>query len=157
MKIYQSILDKNLSISIDVKGYAERINFSGGDENSNGIYATNNPAIQNALESSHLFNSLYRIKENYSKNKTPLAGPGVAIEGTVTKESLVGTGVLDTIQKEVPAIEITEGETPVVFTNIADAQEYFLKNYEVPKYKLRTSKQVLDMAIEKNILVEFNR
>lgn len=155
MKIYQSILDKSLSINIEVGSVTHRINFNGGDEQSNGIFATNERDVQAALESDRLYNNLYRLKEDFTKKRSPMAGPGVLIEGTVTKEALSGKGVLDTIRKEEPVKE--SNESAIVFSNIADAQEYFFSKHNVPKYKIRTSKQAYDIAAEHNVKIEFNR
>lgn len=124
MKIYQAIQDKVLSISIDVDGKELRITFSGGDATSNGVYNTGNPDIQKALESSGMFNKYYRFVKSIPPKSSPLAGPGVAVNGTIGSDDLKANGLLagQTTTEQKVVTEVVNQEQPVKATEAAPAE-----------------------------------
>lgn len=124
MKIYQAIQDKILSISIDVDGKELRITFSGGDAASNGVYNTGNPDIQEALESSGMFNKYYRLVKSIPPKTSPLTGPGVAVNGVVSSYDLKANGLLagQTAIEQKVVTEVVTQEQPVNETEAAPAE-----------------------------------
>lgn len=116
MKIYQAIYDKNLYVSIYVEGVEHRIGFTGSDGNNNGVYHTDDVKIQHELEVSDMYNRLYKLKSIFGgRQRSPLAGPGVAVSGGVELEDLKANGLLagQTAQTEatsapIPTNPVTE-------------------------------------------------
>jgi hypothetical protein len=95
MKIYQAIYDKSLYVSIYVDGVEVRIGFTGSDAANNGVYHTDDVKIQHELEVSDMYNRLYKLKTIFGpRQRSPLVGPGIAINGAVSSEDLKNNGLL---------------------------------------------------------------
>lgn len=115
MKIYQAMYDKNLYVSIYVEDVEHRIGFTGSDANNNGVYHTDDVKIQHELEVSNMYNRLYKLKSIFgAKQRSPLAGPGVAIAGGVELEDLKANGLLAGQTAQTEAASAPVPTNPVV-------------------------------------------
>lgn len=187
MKMYQALYDKNLYISLYVGDIEHRIGFTGADANNNGVYHTDDPKIQHMLESSDMYNRLYKLKTVLiPKQKSPLVGPGIAIEGTIVSQDYKDNNLMsgqnsprpyapvlsDDSANLTPKLEATFTETQakevvigstseqdgIAFRNLTEAQDYFGKEpYNIPKYKLRSSASIISLAETLNVSVKFER
>lgn len=150
MKIYQAIQDKILSISIDVDGKELRITFSGGDAASNGVYNTGNPDIQEALESSGMFNKYYRLVKSIPPKTSPLTGPGVAVNGVVSSYDLKANGLLagQTAIEQKVVTEVVTQEQPVNETEAAPAETTAPEVPVVPEAETAATDEASEKAPE---------
>lgn len=114
MKIYQAMYDKNLYVSIYVEGVEHRIGFTGSDANNNGVYHTDDVKIQHELEVSDMYNRLYKLKSIFGgRQRSPLAGPGVAVSGGVELEDLKANSLLAGQAAQTEAASVPTPTNPV--------------------------------------------
>lgn len=133
IKVYQAIMDKKLCASIYIEGREMRIEFSGGDSNTNGVYMTSDPLIQDAIENNPNYGKRYKLYK-----------------------SIVPTSEKVAVVKEQPVNKASNKD--LTFRTVYEAQQFFCKPpYNIPKTKLRTSHEVIEKGRENGFDVTFKK
>lgn len=139
MKIYETLIDNKLTTTVRQNGVPVRVEFSGGDSNSRGMFTTKDPELQKAIESSPGFNKVYKLLRTIKIEKPKVVEPVIE----------------DNYMKEVP---LDKGKAPLVFRTVNEAQAFLIQEpYNVAKSIIRTSTAVIEKAKEFGITVEFEK
>lgn len=139
LKIYESILDKQLYTTINVLGRDMRIGFVGGDTLTNGVFITSDENIQNAIESAPGFNKYFKLVRTSG-------------EKTTKKEVKV-----DAYTKPKPN-PLPKSKVDFTFKTVMEAKSFFSKEpYNIPTSRLTVASAVIEEAKALGLNVEFKR
>lgn len=139
LKIYESILDKQLYTTINVLGREMRIGFVGGDTLTNGIFITSDEDIQNAIESAPGYNKYFKL---------------VKVSGVKSVKKEVKT---DSYNKPKPN-PTPKDEFDFTFKTVMEAKAFFSKEpYSIPTARLTVASAIIDEAKALGLNVQFKR
>lgn len=151
-KIYISLLGKHHCTSVIVNGMSKRIEFSGALVNANGTLTTSNKDLQDAIEKSTVYGRHFvLLKKLPLPQEKPGINVGKLVNGTTDTEIIKEAGLQkgQEVIEEPPVVIVPVLDPPtspiksLTFKTTNQAQEFFGKEHNIPKTKIRTHAEII--------------